>query len=189
MLAYDPRRNPFAFNDEPLENNDEDASTNDTLLIKPVHVNEKIFTNVWGVTITTAFIMAVLLGGLINLNKSAEIIYGIIGFYTFQVYYIIHICWYASFFIIHLFLVSTQLFYTMNKRNYINYIIINYKQISYNIYIKFLFMSSIIVILFLQVDNTSPIPLYYNLIIIEIVLSTLLLTYINDVINAYNQIV
>ena len=169
--------------------------------------NDKIFTRVWVVTITTVFIMALLIYGIIDLYRANEIIYGRFGFYAFQIYYIIHISWYTIFLIIHIFLILTQLCYSMTTTNYINHIILNYSHIRYTIIVKTLFAISIIIILYMNyidfdthtisnnddvtnVTNASRIPLYYNFIYIETILSFLLILCIDDIclINILNNI-
>lgn len=195
------RQNPFLTESNAeeeiytLANDDEEATFQDNLLIntpnsnqksnqksnQPHEMHENIFTGAWLVSILSIIILAILIYGLFQLYNTAEIIYGEIGSCTFQIYYIINVCWYTVFLIIHLFLVSTQLFYTMNKTNYINHIILNYSHIRYSIFIKILFMLSLSVIIFLNNYAISLLPLYYNLIVIEIILSITLMLFINMV--------
>ena len=73
--------------------------------------------------------------------------------------------------------------------NYIECIVLNYRQINYNYVIKILFVSALIVALFLDINNTiTSIPLYYNIIMFEVVLSILLYLCINKIINNYDFI-
>jgi hypothetical protein len=137
-------------------------------------------------------IIGCLVIGLFNCLNSIHnntIVYGTIGTYIFLIYYLINILWYTIFTIIHIFILSTQLFYSINRMNYIECIVLNYRQINYNYVIKILFVSAIIVILFLDINNTiTSIPLYYNIIMIEVVLSILLYLCINKIINNYDFI-
>ncbi len=149
--------------------------------------NNAIFRKVIFITIITLFIMIMLIYGVYDLYRVNEIIYGQIGFYAFYIYYIIHISWYSIFLIIHIFLILTQLCYSMNTDTYIKNIILNYNHIRYIIIVKILFSISIIIVIcmnFLNYDintvynnddvaNISNIPLYYNLLYIETVLSFL----------------
>ena len=194
--------NPFLSYDE---NNDyDDVNTDTELLIKkaadtPVitntnfYVNEDICTRAWFVCVLIILIMAVLTMGIINLFQATEIIYGTIGFYAFQIYYIIHVSWFSVFLVIHLFLGATQLFYTMNRINYVNHIVINYSHIWYIYFIKIFFISALVTILVrnsmdnLASDSTS-IPLYYNLMLIETLLSSLLITLTNGIVININTI-
>ncbi len=145
--------------------------------------NEKYFLGIWFITLTTTLILYILTIGIFNLYQANEIIYEKIGFYTFQIYYIVNIIWYGIFFIVHMFLFTTQLFYTIDKTYFIKYIIINYRHIRYNIIItKTLFIMSLSVILTLYNDNNTIIlPVYYNIIFIETVLSLLLIVSINNI--------
>lgn len=184
--------NPFVTNDE---NNDyDDVNTeNDDLIVKKgtdknnFYVNDTMFTRAWFVTVLTALIMAVLIMGIINLYQATEIIYGTIGFWTFRFYYIIHVGWYAIFLIIHLFLGTTQLFYTMNRMNYIDHIIINYGHIWYINFIKLFFGGVLVAMLYINNDSTY-IPLYYNLIVIETILSSILISLTNELVININTI-
>ena len=149
--------------------------------------NNSIFKKVVFITIITLFIMIMLIYGLYDLYRVNQIIYGQIGFYAFYIYYIIHITWYSIFLIIHIFLIFTQLCYSMNTDTYIKNIILNYNHIRYIFIVKILFSISIIIVIcmnFLNYDintvynnddiaNISNIPLYYNLIYLETVLSFL----------------
>lgn len=191
--------NPFLTYDEYKNNDYDDVNTKTELLIKKpadknnIQVNDKIHTRAWFVAILTTMIMGVLTIGIINLYQATEIIYGSIGFWTFQIYYIIHVGWYAIFLNIHLFLASTQLFYTMNQPNYINHIIINYGHIWYINYIKIFFVSTLVTILVRNSMDNMPceticIPLYYNLMLIETLISCLLITLTNDIIININNI-
>ena len=134
--------------------------------------------NILIVSIITLIIMVILIYGIIDLYNADKIIYGILGFYAFQIYYILHIGWYLIFLIIHIFLILTQLCYTMNTNNYIHLMNINYYHIRYTIIIKILFAIQLMVILCSETDSES-IPLYYNLILIEIILSFLLVLYLS----------
>jgi hypothetical protein len=86
-----------------------------------------------------------------------------------------------------LFLGATQLFYTMNRTNYINHVIINYGHIWYINFIKLFFSGALVTILCINSDNTY-IPLYYNLIVIETVLSSILISLTNELIININTI-
>ena len=190
--------NPFLSYDE---NNDYDVVNTDTeLLIKkaPVtnsnfYVNEDIHTRAWFVGLLITLIMAVLTLGIINLFQATEVIYGNIGFYAFQIYYIIHVSWFSVFLVIHLFLGATQLFYTMNRMNYVNHIVINYGHIWYIYFIKIFFISALVTILVRNSMENLPcdsicIPLYYNLMLIETLLSSLLITLTNAIVINVNTI-
>ena len=180
--------NPFlTYNDY------DDVNTETELLIKTpadkinLQANEKIVTRAWFVAILATMIMGVLTIGIINLYQAKEIIYGSIGFWSFQIYYIIHVGWYAVFLNIHLFLASTQLFYTTN------YIIINYNHIRYIYFIKIFFVSALVTILVRNSMDNLPcenicIPLYYNLMLIETLLSSLLITLTNEIIINMNTL-
>jgi hypothetical protein len=187
--------NPF------LSYDDYDDVNRDTeLLIKKaavtnrnLYVNDKIATRAWFVGVLITLIMAVLTMGIINLFQSTEVIYGNIGFYVFQIYYIIHVSWFSVFLVIHLFLGATQLFYTMNRMNYINHIVINYGHIWYIYFIKIFFISVLVTILVRNSMNNMPcdstcIPLYYNLMLIETLLSALLITLTNSIVININTI-
>ena len=193
--------NPFLSYDE---NNDyDDVNTDTELLIKKAadtsvtnrnfYVNEDIHTRAWFVGLLITLIMAVLTLGIINLFQATEVIYGTIGFYAFQIYYIIHVSWFSVFLVIHLFLGATQLFYTMNRMNYVNHIVINYGHIWYIYFIKIFFISALVTILVrnsmenLQCDSIC-IPLYYNLMLIETLLSSLLITLTNAIVINVNTI-
>ena len=181
-----------------LINKRKNNKTSQTLNYNYKKENAKIFIRVWFITLIIVFIMIMLIYGIIDLYRSNEIIYGQIGFYTFQIYYIIHVGWYAIFLIIHIFLILTQLCYSMTTTNYINHIILNYSHIRYTIIVKTLFAISIIIILYMNyidfdthtisnnddvtnVTNASRIPLYYNFIYIETILSFLLMLCIDDI--------
>ena len=193
--------NPFLSYDE---NNDyDDVNTDTELLIKKAadtsvtnrnfYVNEDIHTRAWFVGLLITLIMAVLTLGIINLFQATEVIYGNIGFYAFQIYYIIHVSWFSVFLVIHLFLGATQLFYTMNRMNYVNHIVINYGHIWYIYFIKIFFISALVTILVRNSMENLPcdsicIPLYYNLMLIETLLSSLLITLTNAIVINVNTI-
>lgn len=190
--------NPFLSYDE---NNDyDDVNTDTELLIKKAaetnrnfYVNEDIHTRAWFVGLLITLIMAVLTLGIINLFQATEVIYGNIGFYAFQIYYIIHVSWFSVFLVIHLFLGATQLFYTMNRVNYVNHIVINYGHIWYIYFIKIFFISVLVTILVRNSMENLPcdsicIPLYYNLMLIETLLSSLLITLTNAIVINVNTI-
>ena len=193
--------NPFLSYDE---NNDyDDVNTDTELLIKKAadtsvtnrnfYVNEDIHTRAWFVGLLITLIMAVLTLGIINLFQATEVIYGTIGFYAFQIYYIIHVSWFSVFLVIHLFLGATQLFYTMNRMNYVNHIVINYGHIWYIYFIKIFFISALVTILVRNSMENLPcdsicIPLYYNLMLIETLLSSLLITLTNAIVINVNTI-
>jgi hypothetical protein len=190
--------NPFLTYDEYKNNDYDDVNRETELLIKKpadknnIQVNDKIHTRAWFVAILTTMIMGVLTIGIINLYQATEIIYGSIGFWAFQIYYIIHVGWYAIFLNIHLFLASTQLFYTMNQPNYINHIILNYGHIWYINFIKLLFGCALVAILYMNSDiatiGSSCIPLYYNLMLIETIASSLLISMTNEIVININTI-
>ena len=190
--------NPFLSYDE---NNDyDDVNTDTELLIKKTavtnsnfYVNDDIHTRAWFVGLLITLIMAVLTLGIINLFQATEVIYGTIGFYAFQIYYIIHVSWFSVFLVIHLFLGATQLFYTMNRMNYVNHIIINYGHIWYIYFIKIFFISALVTILVRNSMENLPCdsicrPLYYNLMLIETLLSSLLITLTNAIVINVNTI-
>jgi hypothetical protein len=190
--------NPFLSYDE---NSDyDDVNTDTELLIKKAaetnrnfYVNDDIQTRAWFVGLLITLIMAVLTMGIINLFQSTEVIYGNIGFYAFQIYYIIHVSWFSVFLVIHLFLGATQLFYTMNRINYVNHIVINYGHIWYIYFIKIFFISALVTILVRNSMENLPcdsicIPLYYNLMLIETLLSSLLITLTNAIVINVNTI-
>jgi hypothetical protein len=176
------RINPFLNND-----NDSDSDTYNAVVVGADEENQlllpnrPIYTRIWFVLCFAFTITSLLVYGIIDLYKSSTIIYGAIGFWAFQLYYIIHVVWYVAFLIIHVFLMSTQLFYTMNVDNYVAHLIINYNHIRYTIIVKMCFMLALCAILCVKPD-TPNIPLYYNLIMIEVILSVLLVLVINDVI-------
>jgi len=154
--------------------------------------NDKIIGSVNFITLVILLIMAILLYGMSNLYLSNKIIYGDIGFYAFQIYYIFHVSWYGIFLIIHIFLNLSHYLYQMDNNNYINHIIINYSHIYWIILVKIIFSCSIITILCfgnnyisdipnIPNNNTNIIPLYFNLIYIENILSTLLNIYIDKI--------
>jgi hypothetical protein len=157
-------------------------------------LNQKLIllTGERGVCVLSIFILLCLVFGIIdylNSMHNTTIVYGTIGTYLFLIYYLINVCWYGIFTIIHIFLVSTQLFYTINRTNYVECIVLNYRHFYYNYLIKILFVSVIILDLFLDMNYTiTSIPLYYNIIIIELVLSSLLYLFINKIINNYDFI-
>jgi hypothetical protein len=180
------RINPFLNNDNDNVNvNDNDGERvvvvadeeNQQLL-----PNRPIYTRIWLVTCLAATITILLVYGMIDLYKAPTIIYGAIGFWAFQIYYIIHVAWYVIFLIIHAFLMATQLFYTMNTANYVAHLIINYTHLRYTVMVKMSFMLALFAILFLRPDSSPTIPLYYNVIMLEVILSLLLVVVINDVI-------
>ena len=190
--------NPFLSYDE---NNDyDDVNTDTELLIKKAaetnrnfYVNHDIRTRAWFVGLLIILIMAVLTLGIINLFQATEVIYGNIGFYAFQIYYIIHVSWFSVFLVIHLFLGATQLFYTMNRMNYVNHIVINYGHIWYIYFIKIFFISALVTILVRNSMENLPcdsicIPLYYNLMLIETLLASLLITLTNAIVINVNTI-
>ena len=206
------RSNPFVNYDEKVyttfENDDDDDIIEDNTPIaneklikrateKPLaanylYVNDKIFARVWFVATLAITIMCILTMGIVNLYQATEIIYGTIGFYAFYAYYIIHVGWYAIFLIIHLFLGATQLFYTMNQTNYISHIILNYGHIWYINFIKLLFGCALVAILYMNSDiatiGSSCIPLYYNLMLIETIASSLLISMTNEIVININTI-
>ena len=166
------QHNPFAANDEEAQ---------------PLILPKKINVRAGAVCFITTCIMAVLIYGVINLyTNDTEIIYGTIGSYTFQIYYITHLGWYAIFLIIHLFMLSTQVFYTMSNQNYINHILLNYSHLRHMILLKILFIAALVVILILDNTPRPLLPLYCNLIVIEMVLASLLVLVINDVFLAFH---
>jgi hypothetical protein len=165
-----------------------------TIQPNSTHVSE-ILTGDRIVPFITITIIGSLVIGLINCLHSIHnntIVYGTIDAYIFLViliYYFINIIWYSIFTIIHIFILSTQLCYSVNKMEYIECIVLNYRNFYYNYLIKILFVSAMIVILFMSINNAiTSIPLYYNVIIIEVVLSTLLYLCINKIINNYDFI-
>jgi hypothetical protein len=103
------------------------------------------------------------------------------------------VSWFSVFLVIHLFLGATQLFYTMNRINYVNHIVINYGHIWYIYFIKIFFISALVTILVRNSMENLPcdsicIPLYYNLMLIETLLSSLLITLTNAIVINVNTI-
>jgi len=156
-----------------------------------------VLTRVRIVLVLSIFILLCLVCGIIDYLNSIHnttihnttIVYGTIGMYLFLIYYLINVFWYGIFTIIHIFLVSTHLFYAINRINYVECIVLNYRHFYYNYLIKLLFVSAIIVSVILNMNYTiTTIPLYYTIIIIELVLSTLLYLCINKIVNNYDFI-
>ena len=175
-------------------NNSSELQECTTIQPNLTHVSE-ILTGDRIVPFITITIIGSLVIGLINCLHSIHnntIVYGTIDAYIFLViliYYFINIIWYSIFTIIHIFILSTQLCYSVNKMEYIECIVLNYRNFYYNYLVKILFVSAMIVILFMSINNAiTSIPLYYNVIIIEVVLSTLLYLCINKIINNYDFI-
>jgi hypothetical protein len=189
-------------NNDLNDNLDLEANITDILLkiskiIKLIE-NKNQVTGSWIVIFLILLILNTLIFGLINLKHETETayLYGINGAYTFNVYYIMNIVLYSLFFIIHLFLISTYLSYAIDEVHFIKYLIINYRQIRYNIIVtKIMFLIALLILLFVNgdddgngngndndADNTLPIPLYYNLILIETIFSMLLILVIHNVI-------
>ena len=181
-------------------NLDLEANITDILLkiskIIKLFENKNQITGSWIVIFLILLILNTLIFGFINLKHETETayLYGINGAYTFNLYYIMNIVLYSLFFIIHLFLISTYLSYSIDEVHFIKYLIINYRQIRYNIIVtKIMFLIALLILLFVNsdddgnsndndADNTLPIPLYYNLILIETILSMLLILVIHNVI-------
>ena len=183
-------------------NDDLEANITDILLkmskIIKLFENKNQITGSWTVIFLILLILNTLIFGFINLKHETETayLYGINGAYTFNLYYIMNIVLYSLFFIIHLFLISTYLSYRIDEVHFIKYLIINYRQIRYNIIVtKIMFLIALLILLFVNgdgdgngdgndndADNTLPIPLYYNLILIETIFSMLLILVIHNVI-------
>ena len=82
---------------------------------------------------------------------------------------------------------------TMNRMNYVNHIVINYGHIWYIYFIKIFFISALVTILVRNSMENLPcdsicIPLYYNLMLIETLLSSLLITLTNAIVINVNTI-
>ena len=184
-------------------NNNIDLESNITDILLKIAKIIKLFDNknqdtgAWVVIFLTLLILNTLIFGFINLKQDSEYeyLYGINGAYTFNVYYVMNIILYSVFFIIHLFLISAHLSYTMDNMHFIKYLIINYRQIRYNIIVtKIIFLIALLILVFINGDESDnvncngndniilSIPLYYNLIIIETIFSMLLIIVIHNVI-------
>ena len=188
--------NNNAINNDSL---DLEATMTDILLkihniIKLLEYNNKnIGIGIWFVTFMTLMILNTLIFGFINLKKETDTsyLYGLNGAYTFTLYYIMNLILYSIFFLIHLLLISTHLSYTMDTKKFIKYLILNYRQVRYNsIVIKIVFSIALLILVYINDnddnDNTTnttlQIPLYYNLILIEIILSMILILVIHNTI-------
>lgn len=188
-------------NNDVNNNIDLEANITDILLkmakIIKLFDNKNQVTGSWVVIFLTLLILNTLIFGFINLKQDSEYeyLYGINGAYTFNVYYVMNIILYSVFFIIHLFLISAHLSYTMDNMHFIKYLIINYRQIRYNIIVtKIIFLIALLILVFINGDESDnvncngndniilSIPLYYNLIIIETIFSMLLIIVIHNVI-------
>jgi hypothetical protein len=147
---------------------------------------------IWFVTFMTLLILNTLIFGFINLKKelASAYLYGLNGAYTFTLYYIMNIILYSIFFLIHLLLISSHLSYTIDTQYFIKYLILNYRQIRYNsVTLKILFLIALLILVVINDndddanDNTTlQIPLYYNLILIETILSMVLILVIHNTI-------
>ncbi len=140
-------------------------------------------------------IIVCLVVGLIDCLNSTHnnvIVYGTIDtsmILIILIYYFINIIWYTIFTFIHIFILSTRLCYSINKMEYLECIVFNYKKIYSNYLIKILFVSAIIILQFININYTNnSIQLYYNIIIIEVVLSSILYVCINKILNSYDFI-
>jgi hypothetical protein len=190
-------------NNDVNNNIDLEANITDILLkmakIIKLFDNKNQVTGSWVVIFLTLLILNTLIFGFINLKQDSEYeyLYGINGAYTFNVYYVMNIILYTVFFIIHLFLISAHLSYTIDNMHFIKYLIINYRQIRYNIIVtKIIFLIALLILVFINGDESDnvncngngndniilSIPLYYNLIIIETIISMLLIIVIHNVI-------
>jgi hypothetical protein len=182
------------------DNLDLEAHMTDILLkihkiIKLLDYNNKnIGILIWFVTFMTLLILNTLIFGFINLKKETATVYlyGLNGAYTFTLYYIMNLILYSIFFLIHLLLISTHLSYTIDTHNFIKYLILNYRQIRYNsIVVKIVFSIALLILVYGNdnddnandnTDTTLQIPLYYNLILIETILSMVLILVIHNTI-------
>ena len=126
-------------------------------------------------------IVSILCYGLYNLVIADNIIYNNYGKIILYNYYIINLLWFSIFIIINIFLKIDKYYSIINNINYINYVLFNYNHIKYNIIIKILFMITLLVLMLMNISiqiQLSPntiLPIYYNIIIIEIILSNILI--------------
>jgi len=81
----------------------------------------------------------------------------------------------------------------MNQPNYVNHIIINYGHIWYINFIKLFFVGALVTILVRNsvigiIAESISIPLYYNLMLIETILSSILISLTNELVININTI-
>ena len=139
-------------------------------------------------------IVSILCYGLYNLVIADNIIYNNYGKIILYNYYIINLLWFSIFIIINIFLKIGKYYNIINDINYVNYVLFNYNHIKYNIIIKILFMITLLVLMIMNISiqiQLSPntiFPIYYNIIIIEIILSNILSFIILNIIYLYKKI-
>ena len=141
----------------------------------------------------TFIIVSILCYGLYNMLSSNDIIYNNFGKIILYNYYIINLLWFSIFIIINIFLKIGKYYNIINDINYVNYVLFNYNHIKYNIIIKILFMITLLTIIIMDISiqiQLSPntiLPIYYNIIIIEIILSNILILIILNIIHLYKK--
>jgi hypothetical protein len=188
---------------ESIKDEDNDSNkTNKTTLLEERNDDNPNSMNVYEIVTCDRIVLflcisiiACLIVGLIDCLNSTHnnvIVYGTIEtsmILIILIYYFINIIWYTIFTLIHIFILSTRLCYSINKMEYLECIVFNYKKIYSNYIIKILFVSAIIILQFININYTNnSIQLYYNIIIIEVVLSSILYVCINKIINSYDFI-
>jgi len=142
----------------------------------------------------TFIIVSILCYGLYNMLSSNDIIYNNFGKIILYNYYIINLLWFSIFIIINIFLKIGKYYNIINDINYISYVLFNYNHIKYNIIIKVLFIITLLTIIIMDISiqiQLSPntiLPIYYNIIIIEIILSNILILIILNIIHLYKKI-
>ena len=124
-------------------------------------------------------IVSILCYGLYNLVIADNIIYNNYGKIILYNYYIINLLWFSIFIIINIFLKIGKYYNIINDINYVNYVLFNYNHIKYNIIIKILFMITLLTIIIMdisiqiQLSPNNTLPNYYNIIIVEIILTNI----------------
>ena len=174
------------------ERNDDNPNPNPNP--NPMHVYELVTYDRIVLFLCISIIVCLVVGLIdcLNTTHNNVIVYGTIDtsmILIIVIYYFINIIWYTIFTLIHIFILSTRLCYSINKMEYLECIVFNYKKIYSNYLIKILFVSAIIILQCMNINYTiSSIQLYYNIIIIELVLSSILYVCINKIINNYDFI-
>ena len=138
-------------------------------------------------------IVSILCYGLYNLVIADNIIYNNYGKIILYNYYIINLLWFSIFIIINIFLKIGKYYNIINDINYVNYVLFNYNHIKYNIIIKILFMITLLTIIIMdisiqiQLSPNNTLPNYYNIIIVEIILTNILSFIILNIIYLYKK--
>ena len=138
-------------------------------------------------------IVSILCYGLYNLVIADNIIYNNFGKIILYNYYIINLLWFSIFIIINIFLKIGKYYNIINDINYVNYVLFNYNHIKYNIIIKILFMITLLTIIIMdisiqiQLSPNNSLPNYYNIIIVEIILTNILSFIILNIIYLYKK--